>query len=251
MVRRLVEQEQTRAGRAGAWRARCASASRPRTSRSASPCRLWRTQAAQDRVNLQIDAVAFEPPEALLQLAVAAQHPGMLRLVHVVVCEPIFERGDLGAHVEQRLERLPRFIEERASRVLESVLRQVADRQPCRLHDLSAVGLFEPRQHLEQRRLARAVRSAEADPLAVVDLPADGIEEDAVAERLAQVGELDHGRRRAVRDKRPILARQPALLPGRGRRHRVAPSVTRASGPAIRRAPWRLPRGRAAPGRAW
>ena len=38
---------------------------------------------------------------------------------------------------------------------------------------VAAVGLVEPGEHLQQRRLAGAVRAAQADALAVVDLPGD------------------------------------------------------------------------------
>ena len=209
VVRRLVEQQQTGpAEQELGERDAHLPAARERLGRLLHVL-LREAEAAQDGVDLQVDAVALEPPEALLQIAVAAEHPRVLGLVRAVVGEPILERGDLGAHVEQRLERLPGFFDERPSRVVEAVLRQVADRQPRGLDDQPAVGLVEPGQHLEQCRLARAVRAAEADAFAVVDLPADGVEEDAVAERLAQVGELDHGRRSDVRDKRPILARAP------------------------------------------
>ena len=74
----------------------------------------------------------------------------------------------------------------------QAVLRQIADGQPRGLDDQAAVRLVEAGEHLEQGRLAGAVRAAEADPLAVVDLPVDGVEEDAVAKRLAERGELDH-----------------------------------------------------------
>ena len=47
----------------------------------------------------------------------------------------------------------------------------------------AAVGLFEPRHHLQQRGLPGPVRAGKADAIAVVDLPADGVQEDAAAER--------------------------------------------------------------------
>ena len=47
-----------------------------------------------------------------------------------------------------------------------------------------AVRLVEPGHHLQQGGLAGAVRPAQADPLAIGDLPRDVVEEDAVAEGL-------------------------------------------------------------------
>ncbi len=80
-------------------------------------------EAAQHRVNLQVDAEALEPAETLLEFAVPGQHPGVLGFVHAVVAETILERRDLGPHVEQGFERLTRLLDERTSRVVESVLR--------------------------------------------------------------------------------------------------------------------------------
>ena len=65
---------------------------------------LGEAKAAQDRRDLQIDAVALEPTESFLQVAV----PGRASRrapprVRGVVGEPFLERGDLRAHVEQLL----------------------------------------------------------------------------------------------------------------------------------------------------
>ena len=51
----------------------------------------------------------------------------------------------------------------------------------------SGIGLVDAGHHAEQRRLARAVRPAQADALPVGDLPRDVVEEHAIAERLGQV----------------------------------------------------------------
>ena len=64
--------------------------------------------------------------------------------------------------------------------------------RPDGLDDEARVGLLEPGEHLEQRRLAGAVRPAQADALAIVDLPADRVEQHAIAEGLGEGGELDH-----------------------------------------------------------
>ena len=58
--------------------------------------------------------------------------------------------------------------------------------RPDGFDDIAAVRLFEARQHLEQGRLAGAVGSAESDALAIVDLPADRVEQDAIAKGLAE-----------------------------------------------------------------
>ena len=68
----------------------------------------------------------------------------------------------------------------------QAVLRQVADGQVGRLDDAAGVRLVEPGQHLEQRRLAGAVRPAQADTIAVADLPGDVVEQRAVAEGLGE-----------------------------------------------------------------
>ena len=131
-------------------------------------------------------------PEAILQIAVAVQHRLVLGFGNRRVAEPLLERVHLGLHREQLAEGARRFVEDRAAGVGEAVLRQVADGQRRRLEDGARVGLVEPGHHLEQRRLAGAVRPAQADALAIRDLPRDVVEEDAVAEGLGEVRELDH-----------------------------------------------------------
>ena len=68
--------------------------------------------------------------------------------------------------------------------VREAVLRQVADGERRRLDDGAAIGLVEAGEHLQQRGLAGAVRAAQADALAVRDLPRDVLEQYAFAEGL-------------------------------------------------------------------
>ena len=74
MVRRLVEQQQARpAEQELGERDAHLPAARERFGRLLHVV-LREPQAAQDGGDLQIDAVALEPAEALLQLAVAAEH---------------------------------------------------------------------------------------------------------------------------------------------------------------------------------
>src|SRR5262245_48524542 len=94
--------------------------------------------------------------------------------------------------VEERLKRAARLLEHAASRMRETVLRQIADGERCGSNDAARIRLFEASQDLQQRGFASAVRPAQADAVTVVDLPGDVVEQDAVAEGLGEVGELDH-----------------------------------------------------------
>ncbi len=100
MVRRLVEQQQARASEQQLReRDTHLPAARERLAR-AFEVRRSETEPAQHGRDSQIDAVALEPPELLLQIAVSRQHRRVLVVVGVLVSEAVFDRGDLGAHVE-------------------------------------------------------------------------------------------------------------------------------------------------------
>ena len=209
MVGRLVEQQQ--AGPAEqqlGQRDAHLPAARERLGRLGEVV-LAEAQAAQHGRDAQVDAVAVVAPEALLQLGVADQHRLVLALGNAVVAEPLLERVHLGLLVEQLGEGDRRLVEERPPAVVEAVLRQVADGQAGRLDDLARVGLVEAGQHPQEGRLAGAVRAAEADPVALADLPGHVLEQDAVAEGLVELGELDHG-------GRPGGHANPAIVAGSG-----------------------------------
>jgi hypothetical protein len=106
----------------------------------------------------------------------------MFLLGHGRVAEPMLDLVHLVFEVEERLERTAGFFEHGAAGVRQPVLRQVADCQVGRSDNAAGVGLLVARQHAEQRGFSGAVWSAQADTLAVVDLPGDAIEQDPVAE---------------------------------------------------------------------
>src|SRR5690606_8546935 len=108
---------------------------------------------------------------------------------------PLLERVHLRLQREQGRESLAGLFEDRAAGVLDAVLRQVPDGEIGGTDDRAAVRLLESGEHAPQGRLAGAVRSAEADTLAVVDLPRHVVEQDALAERLGETGKLDHAGR--------------------------------------------------------
>jgi hypothetical protein len=90
--------------------------------------------------------------------------------------------------------RLERAIEHGALELLRRLLRQVA--QPRALGDdaVAGLGAVLAEQHLEQRRLAGAVRADERDAIARPEHPVEVVEQDARADRVADSVELDHGR---------------------------------------------------------
>src|SRR5688500_10405282 len=74
----------------------------------------------------------------------------------------------------------------------QAVLRQVAECQRIGFLDDAAIRLVEAGEHLEQRGLAGAVRPAQADAIAIADLPGDVLEEDLLAERFRYILKLQH-----------------------------------------------------------
>ncbi len=110
----------------------------------------------------------------------------MLGLGGRVVCQAFLERADFVTHVEERFEGEPGFLDERAAAMDQPVLRQVPDRECCGFHDRAGIRFVQPRKNLEQRRFSGAVRSGEPDAFTIVDLPADSVEQHAIAKTLAQ-----------------------------------------------------------------
>ena len=128
----------------------------------------------------------------ILHFAVARQDRVVIGLAERLIPEALFQLVHLVLEIEQRLEREARFVLHGAAAVRQPVLRQVAECQRIGLLDESVIGLVEPRKHLEQCGLAGAVRPAQADAIAVADLPRDVLEERFLAERFGDVLQLQH-----------------------------------------------------------
>ena len=183
MVRRLVEQQQVRLPEQQLrQRDPHLPAAGKRLGRPLEVGRL-EPEALQHGRRLQLDAVAVAESEPILQVAVAREHRVVLGLGDRRVAQPLLELVHLGLHRQQLGERAAGLLEDRAARVRQAVLRQVADGQRGGLEDRAGIGLVEPGHHPEQRGLAGAVRTAQADALASRDLPGDVVEQHAVAER--------------------------------------------------------------------
>ncbi len=150
------------------------------------------TQAAQHRRDLELDLVAIAKAKAVLDLAVAREDRLVLRLADRRVAKPLLEVVHLHLQIEEVLEREARFVFDAAAAVRQAVLRQVAKRQRVGFLDEARVGLVEAGQHLQQRGLAGAVGPAQADAIAVADLPGDMLQQGLFAEGLGDVLQLEH-----------------------------------------------------------
>ena len=142
--------------------------------------------------DLEVDRVAVFVTELLGQVVVFDEQRFVLAIGERFIRERVFDALHFALRVEQRRERERHLIEQSAAAVVEAVLRQIADRRHGRHVDLAAVGFVEPGEHAEERGLAGAVWSAQADAFPVGHLPGDVIEEDTFAERFREGGELDH-----------------------------------------------------------
>ena len=202
VVRRLVQEQQVRLAeqelRQGDPHL---PAARKRLCRPAEIV-IREAEALKHRRRFQVDAVAAAEPEPVLEIAVARQHRIVLRLRDRLVAQPRLERVHLVLHGDQVAEGAAGFVEDASSCVRQAVLRQIADGQRRRLQNRTRIPVVEPRHHSEQRGFAGAVRTAQANPLPVGNLPGDVLEEHTVAERFGEILKLDH-----AEEKRLILAR--------------------------------------------
>ena len=200
VVRRLVEEQQPRPGEQELGeRDAHLPAAREVLGRAVEVLRR-KAEAAQHGVHLRLDTVTVAMRERFLRLRVAMEQLVVRVAGYRGVRKLPFQVLHFGLERQQRREGERRLVPERPSRVGQSVLRQVADRQAGRAYDLSGVQLHLTGQHPEQRRLSGAVRAAEADALTWLHLPGDAVEQHAVRERLVKARYLYHaGSTRPVR----------------------------------------------------
>ena len=132
----------------------------------------------------QVDAVPLFAAEELREVVVADEERFVLAIGQRRIGQRVFDAIDFGAGVEERLKRGRRFVDERAAGMVEAILREIPDGRRGRLDDQALVGVVEPGQDAQERGLAGSVRSAQADAVAVADLPGDVFEQHAFAEGL-------------------------------------------------------------------
>jgi hypothetical protein len=84
---------------------------------------------------------------------------------------------------------------ERRAPVPQRVLGEEGDADAAAARDRSAVGLVEPGEEPQQRRLPGPVRAHDPDPRSLLDGEVEPVEHDPAAERLADGGGDDEGHR--------------------------------------------------------
>jgi hypothetical protein len=131
--------------------------------------------------------------EALGDLRVTLEQ--LLVTAAVVVArsrQRIFDAVLLFLEVEELLEGQHHLVVDRAAMVDDAVLREVPDRGACGHADGPLVRLLDAGEHAEQGGLAGAVGAAEADAIALLDVPRHVLEEDALAVMFGQVFYVNH-----------------------------------------------------------
>ena len=180
--------------------------------RLAAEDRIGKAEVAQDPQPLALDVLGGELGD---QRRLALQQPP--HALEVVgkrgVGEPALDVLELGA---ARRVLGPRVDDPLAHRALvaRDELRQERDHRVAAQRHGAAVRRLQPREHPQQRRLARAVGPDQPDARAVVDLQRGALEHVAAAERLDDFVELDRdGHARSI-STGPRAPRSAAAAPG-------------------------------------
>ena len=151
---------------------------------------LAEAQPGQHLARAAFERIAAELLEAPLHLAVALDD-----VFHLIGAGRIghggFELFQLGGDGAHRTGTVHHLGDGAAPRHLADVLAEVADGDAAIDRDLAFVGLLFPGDHAEQRRLAGAVGSDEADLLAPVERRRGLDEEDLMAVLLADIVETN------------------------------------------------------------
>ena len=183
---RLVEQQDLRIlGEAGGERDQLPLAARERGRRQGE-IGLLDSDIEQCRPCPPLDARAAERLPALEQLFLTAEHARHLlevcgesrrpQLIRDAV-QLAVELGEVGSSRKHRLDG--------SARVAEWMLREVGDGEPAAAHRRSGIGLLEPREQPQQRRLAGTVGSDDPHARPRLDREVEPVEHRACPERLA------------------------------------------------------------------
>ena len=132
--------------------------------------------------------------ELVLQVAGAREHGLEMGVVRLHAGQFLMKRVELRPQVEQRTVRLHGAIEHGAVVTLGGLLRQVAHARAARAHAHAGLRRDLAEDEADERGLARAVRPHECAAVARADDPVHLVEEDALADAVADALELDHAR---------------------------------------------------------
>ena len=241
VVRRLVEEERPRLGGERLREEHPElEAARERRHRRAVDLRRD-AEPLQDLRRPRLQRVALVAEDHVLELGVALRLERRVRLEEALL---------LGHRLPHLAVPHHRHVDDRHRLVPEVVLREDAEPELLRDRDDARRRGFLSREDPQQRRLPRAVRPDEPVAVARVELDGDPLEEGLRAERLAEVGDRDHGARviagahactRPATGLECLRFRRPRSLPGSltrrgGRRSRRLTPGRRASGPPSGRA---------------
>jgi hypothetical protein len=171
--------------RAAVCQARSASASRPRTLRSAASNRPWRKpEAIEHHPHLRLDVVAVARRELVLQPVETFGYGKILRTRRIEFRHRHRQRLHLLLHRLHVVENAHALGEDASPAQRQSVLRQVPDGHALGELNRPVVERFHATKDLQQRRLAGAVPADETGPLLGRNQPGDVFKQQLRAEAL-------------------------------------------------------------------
>ena len=144
-----------------------------------------KTETPKHRGDFGLDVVSAPVSEGLLHIAVAFEHLIVFGGGDFRIAESSFEVTHLPLNGKHVIEGFTGFFEEGAAAMRQALLREIPNGQTAGPRDHACVGLIESGHHAKQCRLAGAVRTAQSDSVARLDLPGRRVEEDVCAERLS------------------------------------------------------------------
>ncbi len=155
---------------------------------SAMPLRVRKAEAGQNRANLRFDGVTVARAEFAVELMKAIGHLRVFGAGRIQLRHLLGEVLHFAFHVVERREHRHAFGEDAAPGQRKPVLRKVSRADAAGHAERPVVERLDPRQHLQQRRLAGAVGAHQTRTVLGRDQPIQIFEQQLRAEALARPG---------------------------------------------------------------
>ncbi len=149
-------------------------------------------QAVEHPARLGLERMLVVELEVVLDLAGALEQRAERRVVGGDALEPLVERVELDPHLGDRAVGLHGALEHGAVVALGGLLGQVAEPAPARQHPRARLGPELAQHDPDERGLAGPVGPHQGAAIAGREHPVEPVEQDALADAVLEVVELDH-----------------------------------------------------------